>query len=211
MIERDLGPFEHDRLMPDQITTERLYEAQMRLMEFANYRPSEVMSSAALAKQMRGVSGAVTDIVLARGSVATVDLTETPGYDPGALPPVLAQNAFERYFDADAPAAELAGRSLVATPSRHIGATIGLHNGSGPERQLVCEVVIPTDDDIVRITEAPCQTWNDLFIRMQDFRTGQEAYPFHFDRSTHLAPREYLEVAQELSVYLLASSVPEYA
>lgn len=210
MIERCMGPIEHDRLMPDQITTEQLYEAQMRLMQFANYQPPALMTSWALADQLRGVSEAVSDVVLARGSISTVDLTETPGYDPGVLPPVLAQNAFERYYDKDAPAGELAGRSLVATPSRHIGATLGLHNGDGAGRQLVCEVVLPTNDDIKRLQHEPCQSWDALYIRMQDFRTGQDAYPFHYDLSTHLAPREYLEVAQELSVYLLASSTPEY-
>lgn len=197
------GPFEFFKALPDQVTTERLSEARLLVAGICEVDVSAIDDSTILAQRLQGVSRAVSDIVLAKGSVETTDLRQFDKFNPVIMPEVAAGNVL-RHFDEPE---TRTGRMFVAQPSKGYGAGMGVHMlGSGSSQLIMNEIYLPTDQQIDSLlSEEPC-FWTEMGPYSQDFRSGRPdaAYPFHNRFYSEDVPQKYFGMLQELSTELLA-------
>lgn len=210
------GPHELAKALPDQVTTARLREARLLIAGVCEVNAASVDDSVLLAKRLRGVSQAVTDIVVSRGAVEVMDLSTVDEFDPTLMPALTATNIVRRFSDPSS----RTGRMFVAHASRGYGASMAVdsvvergyydiyetpHRTDGKEYTCMYSVDIPTDEQVeTLLSQEPC-FWADSYHDSRDHRGEPPmVYPFHSGRYTEGAPQRYFATLQELSTELLA-------
>jgi len=184
--------YEFDEALPNQVTSERLAVARSVVAAVCEIDPIVIEDGVVLAQTLQGVSRAVADIVISRG---------TPDFDISIMPEIAAGNVLRRFAS---PVSRL-GRMFIARPSEEHGASMGVYEVTAGGQNATHDIVIPTDRLIDRLLmQEPC-FWDEMGVHSRDFRSGRPdiAYPFNNRFHTEGAAQRYFAVLQELSAELV--------
>lgn len=197
---------EGDRASDQTLTGIVLGEARLVVAAACELDVESVQDSSVLARRLRGVSQAVTDIIVAGRKLAAVGV-DTAAQPGSTMPTVFAVRSIRHYENPETQT----GRTFVAHPSKSRGARMAVqhvqHINNQETLRPAYDLRLPTDAHIDRLLgEEPC-LWDETSPHALDFRNGfDEIYPFSTLSYTEGAPQRYYGMFKELATELLALS-----